>query len=1153
MKSIINFNDFFEDSVEFSLLKDNIASKNTPQAVFGLEWGSFVMQTLALWQLHGQLVVVVANETDANQLLQALSPFVDNLAIFSKLEITFFEMHYHSHQTELERLNVIYDLIEEKNGIIIMPVDAMLSPLVAKKLYQEQAIELMVGTEYDVEDLLANLISYGYTRTELVERVGEFTVRGGVLDVFSPRYEYPLRIEFFDNEVDSIRFFDLENLRSVENINSVIIKPCSEGLIFGDDVVNAKTRINKLMAKAKGQQLEKLTMLEEALLSNMPVDGQYKYLPLFLTSYATIFDYINCPILVWRYNRIYERNQARYDEWIERFKQHFEQGEAFESQLALMLSPEQFSKRLFKSNLSVYSLLKTMPKELKPVSIIDFHFREATSYGQKLALVARDINHFLGLDYRLWIMIEGESKVKGVRRFLEDNNIKISNNLDTGRGIFIFEQGFISGFITDSFKALVITEKELYGNSVVKRKRKLKHAKKIKAFTDLSVGDYVVHNTHGIGKYLGIFQLAVDGKKKDFLKISYRADDLLYIPVENMESLQKYLGAEVSKVRLSKLGGTEWSATKTRAKKAVEDMTDELIALYAKRQQAEGFAFSPDSDWQNQFEAAFPYRETPDQLKCIAEIKADMEKARPMDRLLCGDVGYGKTEVALRAVFKAINDSKQVAILVPTTVLAQQHYDTIVHRFASYPAGIGVLSRFRSRKEIKQTIEDVRTGVCDILIGTHRMLSEDVKFKDLGLLVIDEEQRFGVKLKEKIKQLKHNIDVLTLTATPIPRTLHMSLSGIRDLSTIEDPPEDRYPIQTYVLDYQPSAIREAILRELDRGGQVYFVHNRVSDIERVTANLMELVPEARIAYAHGQMREGLLEQRMYDFMNGEFDVLISTTIVETGLDIANVNTMIIHDADRFGLAQLYQLRGRVGRSNRLAYAYLTYSENKILSELAEKRLKVIKEFTDVGSGFKIAMRDLELRGAGSILGSAQSGHMMAVGYEMYCKLIEEAIGSVKGDSLLTNIDTQIEIPCEAYIPEYYIDNAKFKIDLYKRISAIKCLADKEEIEDDLFDLYGSLPQSVGNLINIGYARAIAEKAQFTKVSLQDNNVILTYSEKAKIDPLLIGEVLSHYSERQLKFVGSNPSYFSYTLARGTQGEVQILEQLKDLLRHFEPD
>ncbi len=1150
MTSTINFNDFFNDSVEFKSLKANIAQANTPQAVFGTEWGSFVMQTLALWQLHGQIVVVVVNEAEANQLEQALSPFVDNLRVFPKSEITFFEMYYHSHQTELQRLEVFYDLLEGEDGIIIMPVDAMFAPLVTKEIYQKQRLNLTLDSEIEISDLTKKLLAFGYTRVDLVERVGEFTIRGGVVDIFPPRQRLPLRIEFFGDSVDSIRSFDLSDFRSVENLQSAVIRPCTEALLFGKDLEIAKERVAKLMASARPEQQQSLETIANSLDAGQALDAQYKYLPLLLGKYHTIFDYIGCPILLWAYNRIYQRSFERYTEWQERFKEHFAKGEAFAEQIELMMAPELFFKLLKKTRLSVFSALKTMPKELKPASIVDFHFREANAYGHKLDIAARDIQHMLGLDYRIWIMAGDAEKVEGVKRFLDDYNITSQARTD-GRGITIFEQAFVSGFTTDSFKAAIITTKELYGQGTLKRRSRSKNAKKIKAFSDLSVGDYVVHNTHGIGKYHGVFQLDVDGKKKDFLKISYRADDLLYIPVENMESLQKYLGADVAKVRLSKLGGTEWSASKTRAKKAVEDMTDELIELYAKRQAAKGFAFSADNEWQRQFEAAFPYRETPDQLKCIAEIKADMQKSRPMDRLLCGDVGYGKTEVALRAVFKAVNDSKQVAILVPTTVLAQQHYDTIIHRFTSYPVGVGLLSRFRSVKEIKQTIEDVRTGVCDILIGTHRMLSNDVQFKDLGLLIIDEEQRFGVKLKEKIKQLKNNIDVLTLTATPIPRTLHMSLSGIRDLSTIEDPPEDRYPIQTYVLDYQPSAIREAILRELDRRGQVYFVHNRVVDIEKVTADLMALVPEARITYAHGQMREGELEQRMYDFMNGEFDVLVSTTIVETGLDIANVNTMIIHDADRFGLSQLYQLRGRVGRSNRLAYAYLTYSENKILSEVAEKRLSVIKEFTDVGSGFKIAMRDLELRGAGSILGSAQSGHMTAVGYELYCQLIEEALAKVKGESSMPKLDTQVEIACEAYIPEYYISNAKFKIDLYKRISAIRSIADKEMIEDDLFDFYGSLPQSVSNLINIAYIRAIAESVGIEKITVENKNVLLNYSEKAKIEPLLIADVLSHYNEKQIKFVASSPPYFIFNVGRGKIDETELLEKVQDLIKYFE--
>ncbi len=751
--------------------------------------------------------------------------------------------------------------------------------------------------------------------------------------------------------------------------------------------------------------------------------------------------------------------------------------------------------------------------------------------------------------YAIYLSLAGDDKLTAVRKLLSEAGLaaKIVQSNDFAPGIHIVKRDFPSGFSTDTFKVALLTESELFGKRRAPKRRRLKHAKSIKSFTDLATGDYVVHDTHGIGKYLGVFQLTVDGKKKDFLKISYKAEDVLYIPVERMETLQKYIGGDVAKVRLSKLGGTEWIKTKQRVKKSVEDMTDELIALYAERRARKGFAFSADGDWQHQFEQAFPYRETDDQLKCIAEIKRDMESAKPMERLLCGDVGYGKTEVAMRAIFKAVADSKQAAILVPTTILAQQHYDTLTHRFSSFPVTIAVLSRFRTNAEIKKALDDIRTGVVDIVVGTHRLLSNDVTFKDLGLLVVDEEQRFGVKHKEKIKSLKSNIDVLTLTATPIPRTLHMSLTGIRDLSTIEDPPEERYPIQTYVLGYQQAAVREAILREIDRRGQVYFVHNRVGDIDRVTAQLRNLVPEAKIEYAHGKMKETELESKMYAFMNGEFDVLVSTTIVETGLDISNVNTMIVNQADRFGLSQLYQLRGRVGRSNRLAYAYLTYDRDKILTEIAEKRLKAIKEFTELGSGFKIAMRDLELRGAGSLLGAEQHGHMAAVGYELYSKLLEEAVVSAKGGAVAEPIDSEIEIACEAYIPEYYIENAKFKIDVYKRISAIRYSDDKYQIQDDLIDLYGDIPRSVMNLIDIGYLRAMASKHQFKKISAEKGVLSFVYAATAQINPLLISIVLSEYNGKGLDFKASQPIQFQYKMGKKKRSDDDVLAAATEII------
>ncbi len=1138
-------------ATEYQTLRRNMQSGLFPQAVFGVEYGSFVLNLVTLYRDLKKMVVVVENEAVARQLQDDLTEFIAPIYIFDKLELAFFDAYSHSHQVENARLDVLYHLLEDDVGLFIMPVDSTLTPLNQPRHYLNERCRFAVGDALERDAFLKLLVEYGYSAESVVEAPGQFALRGGIVDVLPPLSAHPLRIEFFGDEIDSLRIYDMATLRSIENVETATIRPCREGLLFGAQQAQAialnRQRLKNAKHKTRRQLLAKAV---EELSEDVHVDLRYQLLPLYLDETFSIFDYIGDTVTVyWHYNRIVERNRSRYADWLDRFKQHVEQGEALAEQIGLMLPPDDWLAAVAAGQALIFSGLKTPLQYTKLKSIVDYRFNEAPSYHNHIDLVKADIGHWLATGYQVYLLASGEERCRALRKMLEDGGLPTQAEPTAGApgALQLVDCGFPNGFTTDTFKLAVLTENELFGKRHVVKRRRVKHAKSIKSFTDLAVGDYVVHDAHGIGKYLGVFQLTVDGQKKDFLKLSYKADDVLYVPVEKMETLQKYIGADVVKVRLNKLGGSEWIKTKQRVRKSVEDMTDELIALYAERKAQRGHAFAADSTWQHQFEDDFPYRETDDQLKCIAEIKADMELAKPMDRLLCGDVGYGKTEVAMRAIFKAVSDSKQAAILVPTTILAQQHYNTLVHRFSAFPIKIAVLSRFVSKRQIDRALDDLRTGVVDIVVGTHRLLSKDVVFKDLGLLVVDEEQRFGVKHKEKIKKLKSNIDVLTLSATPIPRTLHMSLVGIRDLSTLDDPPEARYPIQTYVLAYQPSVIREAILREIERRGQVYFVHNRVYDIERVAHQLANLVPEARIDFTHGKMKSEQLEGKMYGFINGEFDVLVSTTIVENGLDIANVNTMIVHDADRFGLSQLYQLRGRVGRSNRLAYAYLTYQPNKILTEIAEKRLRAIREFTDLGAGFKIAMRDLELRGAGSLLGAEQHGHMVAVGYEMYTKLLEEAIAAAKGKVLEAPLDSSIEIPCEAYIPEYYIADAKFKIDVYKRISAIRQQRDKLAIEDDLIDLYGDIPGPVANLIAVGYLRAMAGKHRFARIGQVDGKLNFVYDQTAQINPQLISIVLSEYNGKGLVFKGTNPAMFQCSIDRKLKATNHLLAIASDVM------
>ena len=1153
------FNHFFDKAVEFQNLQENIQLGIMPTAVFGIEKSAFIYHILAFSETGRKQVVVLENESEVQQVKEDLMAFNVPVYTLPRLEIAFFNAYSHSHQVENERLEAIYALLEDQNCIVLTTPDAMLHAMSPKDYYLQMPFEIAIDDELPIDTLTQTLVQYGFEHVDVVEAMGQFTKRGGIVDVFVPRSPNPCRIEFFGDAVDSMRLFDVQTQLSKQSIESIKLRPCREGLLSQAQFERGLKRLKDRSERVTDLNQKQLyKSFHEQLETGSAFDASYKLLPLLAPELSNLFDYLgNTLLLSWSFNRLAERVAGKLEDWQERFKDHLTQGEAVSEHSQLYMTKELWFSGMQKCQHITFTGLKTQISHLKFQSLVDYHIREANAYQGQLAMAVEDIQHWLNKRYRIWIMVEGDEKAQGMIQWLTESQIPCGIlNMHSKKPIAdgqvqIIPKGFSQGFSSDSFKAIVLTERELFGSTRVARKRPVKNAKMIKAFTDLSLGDFVVHETHGIGQYQGVHQLKVDGQKKDFLKIIYKGDDALYVPVEKMNNLQKYIGHDVMKVRMNRMGSGEWKLTKAKAKKAVADMTDELLALYGEREQKVGYGFSRDSEWQKQFEEAFPYQETPDQLRCIDEIKRDMELAKPMDRLLCGDVGYGKTEVAMRAIFKAVNDSKQVAILVPTTILAQQHYNTMMHRFSTYPVKVGVLSRFRTKKEIDAIIDGLRTGVYDVVVGTHRLLSKDVRFKDLGLLVVDEEQRFGVKHKEKIKQLKTNVDVLTLSATPIPRTLHMSLVGVRDMSLIQDPPEDRYPIQTYVLDFQEAAIREAILRELDRKGQVYFVHNRVEDIDQVTAKLAAIVPEAKIVYAHGQMNEHQLEQVMLDFMEGHYDVLVSTTIIETGLDISNVNTIVINQSDRFGLSQLYQLRGRVGRSNRMAYAYLTYEKQKVLSEVAEKRLRAIKEFTDLGSGFKIAMRDLELRGAGNLLGAQQHGHLASVGYEMFCKLLEETVREAKGEVVEEAVDTSIEIACEAYIPEYYIGDSRFKIELYKRISAIRHIEDRRQIQDDLFDLYGTLPQSVDNLITVGYLRALAMQFGFEKVVVKEQNVNLLYSLNTKVNPLLISLVLEKYNSKEIKFVASELSRIELILGKNVKDPVVVLHHTAVLLERFD--
>lgn len=1130
------FVNILHKSKEYKTLVSGLKEGLSPICLTG------VSDTAVSHLLHGfyhdhdkPILVVTHSDSEARKLADDLQAYGNEVWSFPTKEMVFFKSYAHSNQVIQERLRVIYNIVSSSKGIIVTTLEAMQAPLVEPELWKSYVQSFKVGDVVDLDRLSEQLYDMGFERTDMVEAEGQYAIRGGILDVFSARFDYPIRIELFDDEVDSIRFFSVTSQKSIEKLENVEIIPAKE--VFLTDA-GRHLLIDHLKSEMNGVSLETdagqhlYRHYEEVLHgfeNNLHFDDLYKYSAYLPYVTANLMDYFEGSVYAFVHepNRMLEKAQFFMQEHQEKYRIFLEKGEVVKRQYEMLIEPEVLLQQLDRVPNILLSQLRQDIQRYRLEETIPYHSKEVQSYHGKLDDFIIQVGKWKRRGYKVVVAVGHEDRGKQIEtEFLEEQVSaaycsELPAEILTGQ-CFITKLALTRGYMIDTFKFILVTENELFGISRKKKRSKPDSSRLIKSFNELNPGDYVVHENHGVGKYIGVDQLVIDGLKKDYLKIGYSKDDSLYIPIEQMDLIQKYIGAEGGKLKLNRLGGAEWSKTKAKAKKAIEDMTDELLELYASRTQVKGYAYSPDTTWQYQFEDMFPYEETPDQLKCISEIKADMEKPMVMDRLLCGDVGYGKTEVAIRAIFKAVMESKQVAFLVPTTILAQQHYTNLMERFSKYPIKIEMLSRFRDKKSQERIVEDLRTGVVDVIVGTHRLVSKDVSFKELGLLIIDEEQRFGVKHKEAIKKMKKNVDVLTLTATPIPRTLHMSLIGVRDMSVIEDPPEDRYPIQTYVIEQDEFLMREAILKEVDRGGQVYVVHNRVHDIDLLTSKLQGLLPDIRIAYAHGQMNERKLEKLMVDFYNHEYDVLVCTTIIETGLDISNVNTIIVNEADKLGLSQLYQLRGRVGRSNRLAYAYLMYQKDKMLSEVAEKRLKAIKEFTELGSGFKIAMKDLEIRGAGNLLGASQHGHMSAIGYDLYCKMLEEAVRKVKGQEVEAVVETTIEINANAFIPETYIADPVQKMSIYKKIAAIRNQEDAYGIEEEIEDRYGTIPKSVYNLISIAYIKAMAQANGFREVVNEERSVKLYYDEHYKMNIEAMGKVLDVLGKKLEFNAGSKP-------------------------------
>lgn len=1061
----------------------------------------------------GYKLVVFSNEEKAKKAYEEYLLFGEETYLYPARDLLFYYADIKGKTLTNRRMEVLRAIAEKKKEepvTVITTMDAFLDGIISPDEIQKNRIHITGEDTVDLTKLEQDLTALGYERESQIEAPGQFAVRGGIIDVFPLAEEMPVRIELWGDEIDSIRMFDAKSQRSIENISEITIYPASENC-FGNN-------------------------------------GLVSFLKYFPENETLLF--YDEP------HRLQETAETVEAEYTESLKNRADAGmkEEGEEELRVFQTKDIISEMNRYSGIGL-TTLESKCGLFKVRSVYTVQAKGVNPYNNSFELLTRDLKRLKRNGYRVVLLSGSRTRAKRLAEDLRDYDLSSFYSEDMQRevkpGEIMAAYGYASeGYEYPMLKFVVISESDIFGRKKKKKKRKKYEGQRIQDFAELKPGDYVVHENHGIGVYKGIEKIEVEKIVKDYMKIVYAEGGVLYIPVAQMDLIQKYAGADAKKPRLNKLGTIQWGKTKSQVKKAVQIVAKDLVELYAVRQQSEGFVYGPDTVWQKEFEEMFPFEETDDQLQAIEDTKHDMESKKIMDRLICGDVGYGKTEIAIRAAFKAVQEGKQVVCLVPTTILAQQHYNTFVQRLKEFPVRIDLLCRFRSAAEQKKTIEDTKKGFVDILVGTHRVLSKDVVFKDLGLLIIDEEQRFGVTHKEKIKKLKENIDVLTLTATPIPRTLHMSLIGIRDMSVLEEAPNERMPIQTYVMEYNDEMVREAITRELARDGQVYYVYNRVNDIADVAGRIQSLVPDANVAFAHGQMKERELEDIMYDFINGDIDVLVSTTIIETGLDIPNANTMIIQDADRFGLSQLYQLRGRVGRSNRMAYAFLLYQRDKLLKEVAEKRLSAIREFTDLGSGIKIAMRDLEIRGAGNLLGEAQSGHMEAVGYDLYCKMLNEAVRQLKGGPEAETFTTLIDLNVDAYIPEYYIKNEYQKLDIYKRIAAIESEEELEDMTEELIDRFGDIPKKVQQLLVTASLKSLAHSVYVTAIEQKGEEIRFTMYEKAKIDPSGIPKFLDSY-KNDLIFRAEEPPYFLY--CRKGRNKKSNTENVLDTVRRILED
>ncbi len=1105
-------------------------------------------------------IIITYSDVRVKEIYEDYRMYDKNVRMYPAKDAIFYQADVHGNKLTRERIGCYKRILMGLPCTLITTFGGLMNAGVSLEVLRNALIKISMDSSISESELIKKLCALGYEKTYQVEQGGQFSVRGGIIDIYDFTEENPYRIELWGDEVTSIRSFDVLTQRSIERLESITIYPATELPLTEEDLLEGLTFIEE-DAKKTVSLFKRETKLEEAhrlevtvkevreQITELPwtfnADSFIKY---FAKETLSLADYFKEPLFILDEPvRTKEHADAVELEFKESMKARLEKGYILSGQADILLSKAYVLSRLEAHALLMISTMSVKGFEIEPFYKFNVNARSIPSYNNSFNELVRDLYAFKKRGSRVLILSGSRTRAERLARDLCHEGVETFFSEDRNHfllpgEIMTMYGRVLKGFEYPDLSYVVISESDIFGN-IGKKKKKKKYendGKRVQDFNDLHVGDYVVHESFGIGIYRGIEKVEVDKVAKDYMRIEYKDGGVLYVPATSLDAIMKYASADAKKPKINKLGTKEWDKTTSKVKLAVSEVAEELVSLYASRSQKEGFVFSKDTVWQQEFEELFPYEETEDQLEAIEATKADMESKKTMDRLICGDVGFGKTEIAIRAAFKAVQDEKQVVFLVPTTILAEQHYNTFVERMKDFPVRIDLMSRFVSAKNQKKTIEDLKKGMVDILIGTHRVLSSDIQFKDLGLLIIDEEQRFGVSHKEKIKSIKENVDVLTLTATPIPRTLHMSMIGIRDMSLLEEAPNDRLPIQTYVMEYNEEMVREAIERELSRNGQVYYVYNRVSNIADIAGKLQALVPDANVAFAHGQMKETELERIMYDFIKGDIDVLVSTTIIETGIDIPNVNTMIIHDSDRLGLSQLYQLRGRVGRSNRTSYAFLMYKRDRILEEVAEKRLQTIREFTDLGSGYKIAMRDLEIRGAGNILGMSQHGHMAAVGYDLYCKMLNTAVLQKKGIEVTEDFLTTVDLDVDAFIPGEYILNEIQKLDTYKRIAALETHEECVDMKDELMDRFGEVPLPCENLLRISELRNKAHKLGITDVKGRNGEIIFTFKKDAKIKTENIGELLRRHLKQLSLYAKGNPAF---TYSYRTIGEVIKDEKL----------